>query len=159
MNPLYPAFITGAVAITIAVINHFVTFVVYRHKNKKSKLENKLKALYSPLYLQVRALANNDPRLNMEAITLDARMDGFSEEDINKILNENAIYASSELIEKWMDFFFYRSSNTSAHNFAVTVVKEYNELRKELKLEYDEIELASGYPKDTTMYLAYQATK
>jgi hypothetical protein len=157
MNPLYPAFITGAVAIIIFVINHIITFCVNYHNKKKTKIENKLKALYSPLYLQIRVQSMSDSRFDLEAVTLDTRRPGFGLEEIDKLLNENAIYASNELIEKWMEFVLYRFSKGTGHNFAIIVVKEYNELRKKLKLEYDEIELATGFPKETMSYDIYQA--
>lgn len=159
MNSLFPAIITGAVAIIIFALNHIITFLTNRNSKKKSKLENKLKGLYSPLYLQVRVLAVNDFRNSIEKIFIDSQIPGFSLNEINKLLTDNAVYASNDLIEQWIELVLHFGLDGTGHNFAVTVVKEYNEMRKKLGLEYDKIELATGYPKESFPYLAYKANQ
>jgi hypothetical protein len=150
---LYPAIISATVAIFIFAFNHIFTFYSNKRSKRKTNLENRLKVLYTPLYLQIRVQSQIDSRYQMDLLPLDKRLPGYEFEDIDKLIKEQPQYASNELFEKWTECVIYRGDSKLMQVFAKEVVKEYNELKKELKLEFDEIELSTGFPKGSYMYI------
>ncbi|MEQ2528837.1 hypothetical protein WMO40_19350 [Bacillaceae bacterium CLA-AA-H227] len=68
---------------------------------------------------------------------------------MNNLFLEQSGYASDQLIEEWVKYSGSMKSLTTeagARPFVVQLVKDYNKLKKDLKLAYSKDELETGIP-------------
>ena len=132
-------------------------FVIEPIKERKRKRKEKFKELYSPLYMIINArlsLVKTQGRRNgaIELSFSDAGSPPFINDNyMIEFTLENSSYASVKLLNE-LDTYIQSSTELSGGNhesieeLIKTVVKEYQQLRKELKLEYDKNELKTGIP-------------
>lgn len=143
------AIISAVVAILIAVANHFI---IEPWKEKKRWKKQQLANFYAPLYGLVLARINlvKSRCLAAKKIMLGSikEKDFLNDEYLNKFVLLNAGYASNQLLELWVKYCgsFPRPSDEIKHDFVATLIKEYNSLKKDLKLDHDPDELETGIP-------------
>lgn len=107
---------------------------------------------YSPLYLYYRQAflrfdtwKRDNPKTQLQRQPFfegsdDAKID-------EKIFNENAGYASQRIIQLWtksQSLSSKRERNTERKEMIEILVKEYQDLRRKLGLDYDQDELKTG---------------
>ncbi|ASS75785.1 hypothetical protein CIG75_12840 [Tumebacillus algifaecis] len=158
-DALIAVIITQAVVVLLFSSLHYW---VEPRKEKKKHRKEVLMNFYSPVYaaLVVRGKMhinaeerNGRPKPNfIRIISIEAKDEDYIDRRwIEKFIHENIGYASSELVEAWAA---YVSSTTMFgkvdHKYTEALVKaiviEYNKLRKEFGMSYDEDELRTGYP-------------
>ncbi|MFT4497670.1 MULTISPECIES: hypothetical protein [Bacillus cereus group] len=153
-------------AITSAVITSIITFVILHlfiepRKEKKRKREEKLKNLYAPLYTMTLAKLVDIPSdRRMEDIRFCIKIESgyLSTEEYIQFIMKNSRYASSELlleVHKLVEKLAYKRNKINAFDdspyvyvddLTMLVVKEYNQLKKQMNEKYDESELNTGTP-------------
>ncbi|RTR36247.1 hypothetical protein EKG37_01435 [Robertmurraya yapensis] len=144
------AVISAGVALLIAVLNHFVITPI---KEKKASKREKLKKLYAPLYSLVIARINISKAQSViqKKIMLGTAKPSvwLNSDFMNNLFLEQSGYASDQLIEEWVKYSGSMKSLTTeagARPFVVQLVKDYNKLKKDLKLAYSKDELETGIP-------------
>jgi hypothetical protein len=146
---LTTALISAGVALFIAVLNHFIiTPIKEKRANKRSKLKN----FYAPLYSLVSSRLNLvKPQIVMkQQYMLGSKSESkyFNKEYMEMFFLERSGYASDELIKTWIEL---TSSLVPDPNktkrFINQLVKEYNQLKKELGMEYNKKGLQTGIPE------------
>lgn len=71
----------------------------------------------------------------------------LNSEFMDKFFIENSGYASNELIEDWINYTTeFPVTNKNAKPFVLQLVKEFNQLKKDLRLPYNKKELETGVP-------------
>ncbi|WP_117161456.1 hypothetical protein [Paraliobacillus sp. X-1268] len=141
--------ISASVALFIAVLNHFVVTPVKESRNRKRE---QLKTLYAPMYslICIRISLVKEFSLSSKKLLLGSVDKEYqSREYMETFFLNHSGYSSNELIDAWVNyaaqFADYEKENTE--NFVVTLVKEYNLLKKKLGLPYDKDELKTGIPE------------
>lgn len=73
---------------------------------------------------------------------------------MEKFFLDKAGYSSNELLEAWIEYSSqivgYKKETTE--QLVITIVKEYNQLKKELNMPYNENELRTGIPESIKEY-------
>ncbi|MBH0156001.1 hypothetical protein IHV10_06440 [Fictibacillus sp. 5RED26] len=146
---LISGLVSATVALLIAILNHFIITPIKENRERKRQ---QLKNLYAPLYslLNTRINMVKDMSIKYNRIMLGTRTDVkyFNKEYMEIFLLENTGYASDELISVWIR---YSSSLTidekETIEFVQTVVKEFNQLKKDLGLSFNQQELITGIPE------------
>lgn len=145
------AIISAVVAIVIAVVNHFI---VEPMKAKKQWKKQQLSNFYAPAYGLAVAKVNlvRDYCLDKKVIGLGATEDtlGVLKKDyFAEFIVKNSGYASQEFLEVWIGYIgkFPSATSKESTGVVITLVKDYNRLRKELGYEYNKEELESGIPE------------
>lgn len=146
---LLSVIISASVAIFIAVLNHFIITPI---KEKRSRKRERLKNLYAPLYGLVTARINLiKPQIETrKRIMLGSLGDSawLNSEYMDKLFIEKAGYASNDLIEAWVNYSsVLPGTQKNASPFVIQLVKEFNQLKKDLNLPFDYKELKTGIPK------------
>ncbi|HDX9660570.1 TPA: hypothetical protein ROY05_005311 [Bacillus toyonensis] len=145
--------VTSIVTLGLFLLLHYV---IEPRKEKKRKKGEKFKELYAPLYMIINARLSS---LVMHGQKYGADQLYFSDAGAPGIISDNYMiefalknssYASPELLNA-LDIHIRNISEDKyrymdIENLVKVIVKEYQQLRKELKLEYDEKELATGIP-------------
>lgn len=145
------------IAAFISVIFSVLTFLIIHlyiepKKAKRTFKMERLKILYAPLYTIVVSRINFVRELGVaeNRILLGNPPDKeyLNREYMEKFLLDNSGYASDELINAFVDYTSSRGgiSHEVTINFVTIVVKEYNKLKKELHMEYNDAELNTGIP-------------
>lgn len=146
--------------ITLAVITSIATFclihfVIEPIKRKKEYKKERLKSLYSPLYVLVShkiVMGNHANKINGRPTKIifggKNELDFTKDEYMIKFFMDKSSFASVELIDAFNDYYMKKLLNDvqdlSAERIMKLVVKEYNQLRKDLKLDYSREELKTG---------------
>lgn len=140
--------ISATVAILIAILNHFIITPIKDRRNRKRE---QLKNFYAPFYGLVTARINSiKPYIVTQGrIMLGGKSDSswLNSEYMDKLFIEKAGYASNDLIEAWVNYSSVLQGTQNATPFVNQLVKEYNQIKKDLKLPYDKTELKTGIPK------------
>jgi len=137
---------SAVVALAVFLILHF--FIEPRKENRKLAQE-RLNKLYGPMYSLIIARYNLAGRF-LEEVTLGSIKDHrfLTKEHMDDFFLENSGYASTELIHVWGK---YASNDMleleTIHDMIKTVVREYNELRKYLNMDYDIDAIQDGFPQ------------
>ncbi|MGR5996622.1 hypothetical protein ACT7DF_06215 [Bacillus cereus] len=144
--------VPAIVALGTFVLLHFV---IEPRKERKRKRKEKFKELYSPLYMIINArlsLIRTHGRRNgaKELYFSDAGSPPFINDNyMIEFTLENSSYASFKLLNE-LDAYIRSCTESGGgdhekvEELIKIVVKEYQQLRKELKLEYDKSELETG---------------
>ncbi|MEZ2366387.1 MULTISPECIES: hypothetical protein [Bacillus] len=135
-------------------------YFIEPRKEKKRKKSEKFKNFYAPLYMMINARlsfvifrAKHDDS-NLENVYFnDAGSPAFINNNyVIKFIIENSAYASIELLNELelyiRDVTEMDDSSEKNKRLIGIIVKEYQQLRKELKMEYDKNELKTGIPKE-----------
>ncbi|WP_335871951.1 hypothetical protein [Bacillus sp. 2205SS5-2] len=147
--------ISASVALFIAVLNHFI---ITPYKESRNRKREQLKNLYAPLYgiINVRIKMVKEFSLRSKKLMLGSTegIEYQSRENMEKFILEKAGYASNELLDAWIE---YSSQLTgieaeNTERLVITVVKEYNQLKKKLNLPYNAEELRTGIPESIKEY-------
>ncbi|MYL34972.1 hypothetical protein GLW05_15415 [Pontibacillus yanchengensis] len=145
------AIISALVAVFIAVLNHFI---VTPYKEAKERKRNRLKSLYAPLYglINVRTYIIKEFIISKKKLMLGGvdTAEYYSKEYMETFILENSGYASNKLLNAWIEYVTqdigdYEEERTK--NLVITTVKEYNQLKKDLKYPYNQKELETGIPE------------
>ncbi|PEO54217.1 hypothetical protein [Bacillus wiedmannii] len=150
------AIVSAVVTIVLFLI---VQFVLEPAKEKKRKKDEKLKNLYAPLYtMTVAKLIETPEEARIEYnFFLRGESKNLNSEDYLQFILKNSRYASNDLLAKAHQFAEElarkRSYPTASGNAYIEVgdlvrliVKEYNQLKKDLKESPNENELKTGTP-------------
>jgi hypothetical protein len=140
--------ISAGVALFIAILNHFVITPI---KENRARKREKLKNLYAPLYSLVMTRVN---LIKPQIVTSGRYMLGglsdstwLNKEYMHKFFLEKAGYASNDMINAWISYSSaINPSQDITKRFVFQLVKEYNQLKKELRLPYNKKELETGIP-------------
>ncbi|MCA1319772.1 hypothetical protein LC085_07580 [Bacillus tianshenii] len=141
--------ISALVAILISVINHFIVEPI---KRKRQRKRDQLHNLYAPLY----SLFNYRMEISITHIaqTQSIKLGGIkgdeisSKEYLTRLFMEKAGYASESLIDHLTEYCGNINITPGMTDRLVrTTVKEYNQLKKDLKIPYNLAELETGFPE------------
>jgi hypothetical protein len=125
---------------------------ITRKQRRLDLWRNQMDNFYSPLYLYYRQAflrfdtwKRDNPKTQLQRQPFfegsdDAKID-------EKIFNENAGYASQRIIQLWtksQSLSSKRERNTERKEMIEILVKEYQDLRRKLGLDYDQDELKTG---------------
>ncbi|ANV73995.1 TPA: hypothetical protein ACGX4N_000683 [Bacillus cereus] len=144
----------------IITLSSFVLlhYVIEPRKEKKRKKSEKFKNFYAPLYMMINArlsLIRTHGKRNgaKELYFSDAGSPPFINDNyMFEFVLENSSYASVKLLSK-LDAYIRSCTESGGgdheeiEELIKIVVKEYQQLRKELKLEYNKSELETGIPE------------
>ncbi|MDA2383541.1 hypothetical protein PDN41_17550 [Bacillus cereus] len=130
--------------------------VIEPRKEKKKKRKEKFKELYAPLYMMINAMLTSVILYEREngaerLYFTNAGSKGFIDNDyMIEFVLKNSSYASVELLSE-LDIYIRHATGGNLtsleyENLTKIVVKEYQQLRRELKLKYDKKELKTGIP-------------
>jgi hypothetical protein len=152
---LVSVLISATVAVLIAVLNHFI---ITPYKEKRSRKREQLKNLYAPLYgiINVRTKLVIEQSMRAKKLMLGnvGDIEYQSREYMEKFFLDKAGYSSNELLEAWIEYSSqivgYKKETTE--QLVITIVKEYNQLKKELNMPYNENELRTGIPESIKEY-------
>jgi hypothetical protein len=151
MEKLYAALISAAVAFIILALNFFI---IEPRKEKRNLRKEKLKNLYAPLYIllisQSKLAKSYNPQKSHMLFYYVKEEDKLmlSRTAIHKLVFAQIGYASNEFIELWTKYSStIPQKDENLHPLAVLAIKEYNQLKKDLNLPYDEQELKTGIPE------------
>lgn len=114
-----------------------------------------MKNLYAPLYVLISqkiVIGNHvNEKVNSQKKIVFGGKSGLEfthDEYIMKFFMEKSSYASLELTDEFNKYYSKKLlgdvRDLSAEPIMILVVKEYNQLRKDLKLGYDKAELKTG---------------
>lgn len=150
-TPLLSAGISAVIAVLTFLILHFF---IEPYKEKKRRKFERLHNLYSPLYALILARAHlydsfTIPKKSVVMLGSIKDHEFLTKEFTDKLMFDNSSYASTELLDAWGK---YVSSigitpNDVVERFVKIAVKDYNELKKQLRMEYDREEYETGLPK------------
>ncbi|MEI2316481.1 hypothetical protein [Bacillus paramobilis] len=137
----------------------FLHYHIEPQKEERRKKSEKFKNFYAPLYMMINARLSlyfhsvEKNGRDVEQIFFD---DAGSPEFIDNkyvisFILQNSSYASTELLDE-LEYYIYdvsqRGETGERHkNLVGTIVKEYQQLRKELGMDYDDDALKTGIPK------------
>ncbi|MEK4892200.1 MULTISPECIES: hypothetical protein [Bacillus] len=145
--------VSSTITLLLFVLQHFI---IEPSKEKKRKQIEKFKELYAPLYMMINAMLtsvilyereNGAERLYFTS----AGSQGFINNDyMIEFVLKNSSYASVELLSE-LDIYICHATGGNLtsleyENLTKIVVKEYQQLRRDLELKYDENELETGIP-------------
>lgn len=145
-------FVSGLLTISLFLILHFIVMPV--QERRRTKIEQ-LTKLYAPLYGLIMARLEVGKEIIPDRLTLGSIKDHnfLTKESLDKFIYDNLGYGSMELIEVWAK---YTSSNTIGHGLqeelVKTVVKDFNRLRKDLKIRHNPEELKTGIPESIKQF-------
>lgn len=144
---LLSALISAAVALIIAFSNHFI---IQPLKAKRRLKRDMLTDLYMPLYgiLTARINLAKDECFEKGQIVLGNRSDDpyLKEHFMEEFILNHAGYASQDLIFAWSNY-SYSADRWTTKILVKCIVKEYNQLLKELGRNYNKEELETGIPE------------
>ncbi|MGN7196514.1 hypothetical protein ACTHS9_20790 [Bacillus mycoides] len=144
------AFISVIVSVLTFLIIHL--YIEPRKVKRNFKMEQ-YKNLYAPVYAMILSrlnMAKETGWVGNGSITLGQRssQDHLDRKAMEKLILSNSGYASIELINIFKDYTAsLKVPSEVTLNLVTTIVKEYNQLKKELKMEYNEGELKTGIPE------------
>lgn len=144
------AFISVIVSVLTFLIIHL--YIEPRKVKRNFKMEQ-YKNLYAPVYAMILSrlnMAKETGWVGNGSITLGQRssQDHLDRKAMEKLILSNSGYASIELINIFKDYTAsLKVPSEVTFNLVTTIVKEYNQLKKELKMEYNEGELKTGIPE------------
>ncbi|GGM40441.1 hypothetical protein GCM10011351_28250 [Paraliobacillus quinghaiensis] len=147
---LLSAIISATVALFVAVLNHFIVTPI---KEKKELKRNQLTILYAPLYslICLRISIVKDFSLSKRKLMLGDIGDiGYQKKEfMEKLIMDRSGYCFNDLMEAWVNYAsqFGSFDKKYTEELVKSVVRGYNQLRKELKLPYDKDELNTGIPE------------
>lgn len=148
-TPILSAIISATIALFVAVLNHFIVTPI---KEKKERKRDQLTILYAPLYslICLRLSIPKEHSLSRRKLMLGdiGDIEYQKREYMEKLIMDRSGYCFNDLMEAWVNYASqlgdFDKKNTE--ELVVSVVKGYNQLRKELKLPYDKEELNTGIP-------------
>ncbi|MEI4622144.1 hypothetical protein KFD70_19130 [Bacillus pfraonensis] len=144
------AFISVIVSVLTFLIIHL--YIEPRKVKRNFKMEQ-YKNLYAPVYAMILSrlnMAKETGWVGNGSLTLGQRssQDHLDRKAMEKLILTNSGYASIELINIFKDYTTsLKVPSEVTFNLVTTIVKEYNQLKKELKMEYNEAELKTGIPE------------
>ncbi|MDF9558753.1 hypothetical protein P5757_26535 [Bacillus tropicus] len=162
--------------LTAPAIVALVTFMLLHlfiepRKEKKKKRKDKFKELYAPLYMMINARlyecvmhGRQLGRINQMYFGSAGTNQGFIDDDyMIEFILKNSSHASVDLLNRLEQYISNASEGAEdaeeLKKLVVTVVKEYQQLRKELKIDYNKEELKTGIPDKVTRVGEYKASK
>ncbi|ALL23636.1 hypothetical protein BTXL6_20280 [Bacillus thuringiensis] len=140
-------------------------------KEKKKKKKEKLKELYAPLYMMINAQLSTCVMIGRQRGSIGklyfdsaGKQPGFIDEDyMIEFILKNSSHASMDLMHRLEKYISNTTEGTYDHeeinSLVVTVVKEYQQLRKELKMDYNKEELETGIPDKVRLVGEYKKSK
>ncbi|MGG4155872.1 hypothetical protein [Bacillus muralis] len=147
---LWSVFISAAVALITFLIVHF--FIDPMKEKKRRKMEQ-YKNFYAPLYTIIITRLNivKDFSIKNKRMALGHtdKKPHLQPDFMEEFIIKNSGYASENLIDAFKDY----ASKVGAidkevsETFTKTVVKDYNKLKKELRMNYNKEELKTGIPE------------
>lgn len=141
--------ISASVALFIAILNHFIiTPIKEKRKRKREQLNN----LYAPLYSLISTRLNIvKPQIVIKGEYLlgsNQQSVYLNKEYMETFFLERSGYASDKMIDAWIGYTGVIIPDRKAtKNFITQMVFEYNQLKKELGLNYNSRELETGIPE------------
>jgi hypothetical protein len=150
MKTLLPAIISAGISVLVFIILHFI---IEPHRQRKLMLKERLAKLYAPVYglLIARLKLGKTVFPNQQRMTLGGMKEHsfLTKETLEELVYNNLSYADLELIETWSEYAgsVHGVNLDISDKFISSVVKEYNLLRKKLKLPYNREELKTGIPE------------
>jgi hypothetical protein len=146
---LIAALISTVVTIIIFIV---LQFVIEPMRQRRKMREESYKNLYAPLYGIVIARDKLGATFNPknEILLANAEDQFINREAMEKIIYDNAGYASLELINVWAKYItsIGNLSPSLTSEFVAVILKDYHSLRKKLGLIYNSEELKTGIPDD-----------
>ncbi|WP_144424650.1 hypothetical protein [Paenibacillus xylanivorans] len=150
--PLLSAGVSALIAVTTFLILHFF---IEPYKEKKRRKFDRLHILYSPLYALIVARAYLFETFNVPSkspVVLGSIKDHefLTKEFTDKLMFDKSAYASTELLDAWGKYVssIVKTPDEVVERFVKVAVKDYNELKKELGMDYDKEEYKTGLPKN-----------
>lgn len=145
----WTAVISALVTITLFVV---LNFLLVPQQEKRKARQEQLNKLYAPVYGLLLAQLEIGKNASVDRIILGGYggHDFLTKLEIDKMIYDNLGYASSNLIEAWAPFSARGKLPVSTElqeNLVMVVVKDYNELKKQLRLPYNAKELKTGIPE------------
>lgn len=147
------AIITSIVTLLLFSLLHYV---IEPRKEKKKKKSGKFKELYAPLYMIINArfagLVKGGSKFDAQRLYFtDAGSPGIIDDNyMIEFFFKNSSYASLQLLHEFDIYVKNVSvghySHVNVERLVKLIVKEYQQLRKELKLDYNQKELETGIP-------------
>ncbi len=143
------AFISVIVSVLTFLIIHL--YIEPRKAKRNLKMEQ-YKNLYAPLYTMIISSVNivKEESIRAGYIKLGHTSERtyLRPQDIEQFILKNAGYASVELIEATKELVssFGGIKKGVSQNLVELTVKDYNQLRRELGMEYNKDELNTGIP-------------
>lgn len=143
------AFISAGVALLSFIV---LQFFIEPWKQRRKLLEDRHNKLYAPLYGIVIArgkLGHFDK--NQSVIRLAQTDEHFlNRETMEKLVYDNAGYASLELMTAWAKYTsaIGHFSSELTIEFVSIVLKDYHTIRKQLRIPYNKEELRTGIPDE-----------
>ena len=144
--------ISALVSVVILVVKEFI---FDKWKRDLEYKRERLRNFYAPLYGLVvgctyyGSYAYHDYSGHIQlgsSVDVNGKI-FFKISQLNEFIFTNAGYASDELIEAWIAYSTKISGPPEEDFYLITTsVKEYNQLKKELKLKYSKEELETGIP-------------
>lgn len=149
-------------ALTTSGLFFFLHYCIEPKKEARRKKSEKFKNFYAPLYLMINARlslyifnveknGSDVEKMYFSDIRSYGKAEFIDNEYVIKFVLENSSYASTELLDE-LEYYIYDVSEMAEtgerhKNLVEIIVKEYQQLRKELKMDYDEDALKTGIPK------------
>ncbi|WP_235713329.1 hypothetical protein [Bacillus mycoides] len=147
------AMVTSIVTLVLFLLLHYV---IEPCKEKKRKKSEKFKELYAPLYMMINArlttvILHEEQKGAENLHFTNGGSEGFIDDDyMIEFVLKNSSYASVELLWELDNYNRYATDGTLTsleyENLTKTVITEYQQIRKDLGLEYNEKELETGLP-------------
>lgn len=145
--------------------------IIEPRKEKKKKRKEKFKELYAPLYMMINARLYSCVMFGRQIGRIDelyfesaGTQHGFIDDDyMIEFILKNSSHASVDLLNRLEQYISNASEGAEdaeeLKKLVVTVVKEYQQLRKELKIDYNKEELKTGIPDKVRLVGEYKKSK
>ncbi len=143
--------LSGIISVIVSILTFvFLHFVIEPIKQKKQFKEDQLKNLYAPLYSMIMTMSKLGSEYRRDHI-IHMYMEGdvmLNKKHRDELILANMGYASREFIDIWTSYckVLGEEKIPILHEFSKLVIKEYNQLRKDLGYPFDDEELETGVP-------------
>lgn len=147
---IWSVFVSATIALITFLILHF--FIDPMKEKKKRKMEQ-YKNFYAPLYTIVITRLNSAKDFSLKhnrmALGHTDKKPHLQPNFMEEFIIKNCGYASENLIDAFKDYATSIGAieKDISETFTMTVVKDYNKLKKELKMNYNKEELETGIPE------------
>ncbi|WP_408893488.1 hypothetical protein [Paenibacillus taichungensis] len=154
MSKLIPLITAGLSAVIALGTFLGLHFLVEPRKEKRKHRFDRLHNLYSPLYALILARGyyvegERSPEGGNVVLGTDPNHSFLSKDYTDNLMFEKSAYASNKLLDAWGKYVSSIGNvpDKVVENFVKSVVRDYNQIRKDLRLDYDKEELRTGLPK------------
>ncbi|WP_163581125.1 hypothetical protein [Gracilibacillus saliphilus] len=146
---IWSVIISAGVALFIAVLNHFI---VTPWKERRRRLREQYSNLYAPAYALICASIKIAKRKSLlhKSLSLGSKsLNGYqSLSNMEQFIHERSGYANDNLINAWVNYSsqLEEPKKEYTEDLVISIVKGYNQLKKQLGMKHDKEELKTGIP-------------